>query len=553
MFPVAFLILAECLLRLSHYGPDLSLFTTITIGGEPFRVMNPAVKYRYFSQVWFNPATSPEPFRVPKPPGTYRIFCLGGSTTVGYPYWYNGAFSSFLRARLTRIFPNRSIEVINVGMTATNSFTVLDMASDIMNESPDLIIVYDGHNEFYGALGVASRDAWELPRWMTRLALRLIHLRMVYLLREAISGIRGLFGGSGELARGTMMERLAYGRLVPYRSGTYNTALEEFSGNITELKRLCSEKSIPLILSTQVSNLHDLAPFVSGPVSGRTPEEQTRFNTILNDAIAMNMDGRTDSAKSLFLQAEAIDPFRAETRYDHAQCLDASGDKEAARADYIRARDFDQLRFRASSDFNNVIRSATDGERYFLADIEKMFMGASPDSLVGTNLLFEHVHPRSEGAFLMARCYADVMRTHGLLSAPDQWRAADTISEASLWSHRPLTQLDEAIALRRTEILMSGWPFQPIDRPPDEVPAGNTLAAIADSVVVGELGWDDGHRSAASYEERKGDTTLAGADYRLLLKEYLLVSGEFSKISAVSSLSYAAAKARYLQRHASAF
>ncbi len=68
---------------------------------------------------------------MPKPAGTYRIFCLGGSTTVGFPYWYNGSFPSFLRDRLRRTFPERSIEIINLGMTATNSYTVVDMVRDV--------------------------------------------------------------------------------------------------------------------------------------------------------------------------------------------------------------------------------------------------------------------------------------------------------------------------------------------------------------------------------------------------------------------------------------
>lgn len=526
IFPIAFLILIECVLRLSHFGPDLSLFTTVTIAGKTFRVMNPGVKNRYFSQVWFNPATSADLFEVPKPAGTYRIFCLGGSTTVGYPYWYNGAFPSFLRSRLSEIFPHRSIEVINVGMTATNSFTVLDMASDIMNEQPDLLIVYDGHNEFYGALGVASRDAWGGARWMTRLALRLIHLKTAYLLRDIIVLVRDLFGHSNESPQGTMMERLAHGRFVPYGSDLYRKALEDFSGNMEELKRLCTEKNTPLIFSTQVSNLRDLAPFVSRAMPGGTPEKEAAFNALMNDALAAAMNGLGDSAKSLYRQAEVLDPFRAETRYNFALCLDGLDEKAEAKAEFIRARDYDQLRFRASSDFNNAIRSTADGRTTFLVDIEKTFMGASPDSLVGTGLLFEHVHPRSAGAFLMAKCYVTALRDYSLFATPAEWRAADTIADASLWKDRPVSDLDEAIARRRTDILLSGWPFQPIDRPPRPVPAADYLAAIADSVVFGELGWDEGHRRVAEHDESTGDTVNAMTEYRILLRQLLLFTGE---------------------------
>ena len=78
--------------------------------------MNPGVGKRYFPGTDFSPATSLDAFPEEKRPGTFRIFCLGGSTTVGYPYWFNAAFSTFLRTRLTSMFPDRSIEVINLGL-----------------------------------------------------------------------------------------------------------------------------------------------------------------------------------------------------------------------------------------------------------------------------------------------------------------------------------------------------------------------------------------------------------------------------------------------------
>ncbi len=105
LFPVVFFVLLELGLRWSGYGPDLSLFITDVQNGKQYHLMNPEVKSRYFYRVPFSPSTSPDYFLVPKPAGTFRIFCLGGSTTVGFPYYYNTSFSSFLRDRLRRLFP----------------------------------------------------------------------------------------------------------------------------------------------------------------------------------------------------------------------------------------------------------------------------------------------------------------------------------------------------------------------------------------------------------------------------------------------------------------
>jgi hypothetical protein len=144
LFPVALLSLVELTLRAAHYCPDLSAFTTETFSGRSYWVLNAGVKSRYFNRVDFSPNTSFDCFSVPKPRGTFRIFCLGGFTTVGYPYGFVGSFSTFLRDRLRRIFPNRSIEVINLGLTATKPYTVNDLAREVVSLEPDLLIVYDG-------------------------------------------------------------------------------------------------------------------------------------------------------------------------------------------------------------------------------------------------------------------------------------------------------------------------------------------------------------------------------------------------------------------------
>ncbi len=195
VFPFVLLILLEWSLRIANYGSDVSLFATEVINGKTYYFMNPDVKARYFSRVEFSPNTSPDFFQMPKPDTTFRIFCLGGSTTAGFPYGFVGSFSTFLRDRLRMLFPDKKIEVINFGMTATNSYTVLDIAQELVDYQPDLLIVYDGHNEFYGALGIASRESIIGSRWFTKLYLRLVHFRSFQFLRNIFTYV---VSGSGK-------------------------------------------------------------------------------------------------------------------------------------------------------------------------------------------------------------------------------------------------------------------------------------------------------------------------------------------------------------------
>ena len=54
--------------------------------------------------------------------------------------------------------PDKTVEVINLGISAVNSYTLFDQVDEIIEQKPDAILIYAGHNEFYGALGVGSNE-----------------------------------------------------------------------------------------------------------------------------------------------------------------------------------------------------------------------------------------------------------------------------------------------------------------------------------------------------------------------------------------------------------
>lgn len=522
--PLAVLVMFELGLRVTGYGPDLSLFTTEVLAGRTYTVMNPDVKSRYFARVTFNPSTSPDYFLVPKPEATYRIFCLGASTTVGYPYWYNGSFSSFLRDRLQRVFPEKAIEVINVGMTATNSFTVNDMAADLVNYEPDLFIVYDGHNEFYGALGVASNESSGGSRWMTQLYLHAIHLKTFFLMRELFVEARAMIAGTGiERSGGTMMERLASGQFIPLDSPLYAKGLGTYRENLSDLVALCSSHRIPLLLGSQISNLRDLHPFISEHQQQLSTAQRETFGHSVQAGISHWEDGAFIDALGSFAAAMHIDSMHAGIHYRMARCLDTLGRKHEALQAYTRARDLDQLRFRMSSDFNAAMRKAGSHEGAAYVDIERRFKEDSPDSLIGSTLLFEHVHPNSRGYFLIAKEYVRMMRELTLLASREEWSQRDTVSDETHWSNRCVTPMDELLAMRRTEILTSGWPFVAQTPAVNAVAKDDTLALIVENMTRARWNWGQAHNAAADYYLRRGEWDNAERELLTIINQLPLL------------------------------
>ena len=517
---VVFFVVFELALRWFHYGTDVSLFGHQEIHGQLYTVMNPNVKFRYFGSMQFTPATSLHYFLIPKPEGVYRIFCLGGSTTTGYPYYFNASFSSFLATRLAALFPTKHIEVINLGMTATNSFTVLDIAKELSQCQPDLLIDYDGHNEFYGALGVASHQTIGSSRSATLLYLRLIHFRFFQLLRDVVQKAAGLVGQTNApVSRGTMMETLARGQYVPNGNPVYTEAYETFRKNLQDLKEFCRTARIPLILGTQVSNLRDQPPFVSGN-SPADSEQRTRFEQTYRIGADLESRGLVDSAIGFLQSAIAADSFYADAHYRLARCFDIEGRKREALAEFVRARDDDQLRFRTDSRFNDLIRSMEDHEYCFVADIEATFKSFSQDSLVGHNLTLDHLHPTSRGYFLMSKSYTRIMRENGLLASQNEWSSADTISDDALWDKRLVTDLDERMATQSVNVITSGWPFKNQSATIGFIEPTDTLNRIAQSLATGKLGWMEAHMQAADFYRQRGDWAHVEWEYKTVLSMY---------------------------------
>lgn len=70
---------------------------------------------------------------------------------MGFPYPNNISFQRMLKYQLQKTNPDKDIEIINLALTAINSYTFYDFAQELVHFEPDAIFIYGGHNEYYGA------------------------------------------------------------------------------------------------------------------------------------------------------------------------------------------------------------------------------------------------------------------------------------------------------------------------------------------------------------------------------------------------------------------
>ena len=156
--PILFFVILELCLTVFNYGGSIRLFVSGRGDLARYAWVNPYVCRRFFSKFKMPPDPPNDTFLKEKPENGYRIFVLGGSTTAGYPYGNNIMFTRILERRLADTFPEKTVEMINVATSAINSHALLDFTDEILKREPDAILIYAGHNEYYGALGVASTE-----------------------------------------------------------------------------------------------------------------------------------------------------------------------------------------------------------------------------------------------------------------------------------------------------------------------------------------------------------------------------------------------------------
>ena len=270
MLPFLMLGIVEGTLRLLHPDGGLPLFVKAPVANGEYLVANHAVAARWFGALDNPPSAALEPFAEQKPERAFRVFVLGESTTAGFPYPRNVTFSRLVRDVLRDVLPNDSVEVINLGIAATNSYAMLDIADEVAGQRPDAVLIYAGHNEYYGALGAASRVSVPGGNLVVRLYLRLLRLRSVLALRDAIASLRNRSGPrGGNLEEASLMEVLARDRLVPLGSARYHEGARQFETNLEAVGRLFGKNRVPVFVGSLASNLRDQPPFVATANSGR--------------------------------------------------------------------------------------------------------------------------------------------------------------------------------------------------------------------------------------------------------------------------------------------
>ena len=462
-FSLLLLLLFELILRLVGYGHNYDLFVESETYSD-YYVMNDFASEKFFMSEDQATIGYYEPFLKEKSKDTYRIFVLGESTTVGFPYGFNGSFHRWLKYRLMFTFPDVNFEIINLSLTAVNSYTIADFAEEVVDYNPDAILIYVGHNEYYGALGVGSAfKAGNNPK-IVKSIIRLRELKLYQLVNNIVEGLRKK---DDKISEKSLMQHMPADKKIVFESEKYWQAINQFKYNINRTLKILDKENIPVFISNLVSNEKDLKPFIS----------------------------------------EANSEVSASKYFQKAWELYKNNDFIEAKKQFIKAKEYDLLRFRAPEQINEEIeKMANSYSQVEFVDSKSRFEQASPNDIIGNETLLEHVHPNLYGYALLSDAFFNKIEEKKLIGK--DWSAA--MSFEQLLHEMPVNEVDSLKGVYQIDYMLNEWPFSNNPKPKQNlIIAKSELQKDVLKYTLGETSWDKVQGKLYTSELKNGNKKKA--------------------------------------------
>jgi hypothetical protein len=324
------------------------------------------------------PDTYPQTFSKSKRKNAFRIFIFGGSCVK-----YLKDFD-LLRENLQRQFPHIYFEIINVGISAYGSTRLLPIVKEAFHYQPDLLIYYEGHNEFL-ELYLLNHKTFNFFKMLTQ---ELFKVKAFVFLYKAISGIFFQFQPAVNFIFNTQPV-LSWGR--PLSKTERLSVYLKYKSNLGEMIHFAKGRNVPMIISTVAYNYID-DRYIS-PNFFSEKHKNTRFNSGQKSINAI-------SDQEVFHLAEKLrnDPY-LENRM--GQFYLKEKEYNLARKYFVCAADDDYQPFHANNTINNILKELSHDNNIPLAEVENVIVQNSPNKIPDFALFTDWCHLNLEGNKLL--------------------------------------------------------------------------------------------------------------------------------------------------------
>lgn len=391
--------------------------------------------------VWFNPQSFP----LAKSSNTKRVFCLGGSTTYGRPYFDLTSYVGWMREFLPITDPATNWEVINAGGVSYASYRVAAVMEELCQYEPDLFVVYTAHNEFLERRTYAGMFAQ--PSWFVHLQALMAKTR-TFAFADRLLHREQQLPTQADILPAEVDERLNHtiGPSDYVRDPVWHDQVtEHYRANLQRMILLARDAGAEIVFIMPASNEKDCSPFKSELHGSLTPEQAQQCQEWLSRASSRNEDGDVAGVVELLQKVVATDPTCAEAQYRLGKSLWELGEFQAAKAALERSIEEDICPLRAVRSLQETLRQVAEQQSVGIIDfqglLEQKCFEEQGHRCLGDEYFLDHVHPTIEVHRQLAIWIIDHLQRDGLLNGtPIANRGLDTQLKAA--EQRIASQID---------------------------------------------------------------------------------------------------------------
>lgn len=342
-----------------------------------------------------------------KPENGLRIFCLGGSSSYGFPWGAEAAFTSIVGELIAENHPELHVEAINASGVSYAMHRLNIVADELLQYEPDVFVIYSGHNEFIEPVFMEALKGRN--RIHTRVEYMAAHSRIYTGIWNAIHRPEPSPSKKHDVDTTVLREHGIF------TSSEKEEVVAEFRWRLARLVRRAQAAGVRVVLATVPCNQRDWSPEASGTVAALPDADRRAWAEAFGVGKQQLQAKKLMEARVQLEKAVLLAPEHAESQYLLGKACDALGEWDDARNAYRLACDADASPIRRLSGINTASREVADEYGALLVDADRVFEEQSENGLVGFNLVKDYVHPTREGHELIAWHVWDAIEQSGWL------------------------------------------------------------------------------------------------------------------------------------------
>jgi lysophospholipase L1-like esterase len=357
-----------------------------------------------------------------KPHSALRILTFGGSATAGLGYGPNVTFTRHLERLLERAHPDRTVEVVNLGVVALASKQVRVLVEDaIRHHQPDAVVVYSGNNEFLEVH--AEKFAASQSTLVSRALAWLNDTNAYRLASRAVHGPPQKPSlAEQDFSRDDL--RVSQHAIIKHIEMTPDeilTVIDRYEENVDAIAQIAKESGTPLMLMTVAANWR---------YRGREDLPADWLDGLLGEPGPQSPDRYREALAKLERDIETGDPMaRWEALYRRAAGEEALGDLESASESYRLAMNEDPHLRRALDAMAERVRRIGERHDVPVFDTIPFLVSVSSDGIIGFDLFYDYVHFTPWGALWMGARLFDELEAAGYVPNSEPGLAGRYVEE----------------------------------------------------------------------------------------------------------------------------